>query len=83
MGSITIHALDADLDQRLSDEARRRKRSKNALVKELLSRSLGLPAEGEDEDEYGEFLGLWIAEESAGFATIIADNEGTDPSDWL
>lgn len=32
MGSFTIHSLDEELDRRLSEEARRRKTSKNRLV---------------------------------------------------
>ncbi len=58
MSSITIHDLDDTLDGRLTEEARKRKTSKNKLVKELLSKALGLPIAGRGRDEYDEFLGL-------------------------
>ena len=83
MPSITIHAIDPELDKRLSEEARRRKTSKNRLVKELLARSLGLPVEGRMPDDYREFCGLWTAEEYAEFAARQADNSRIDPVDWL
>ena len=82
MASITIHAIDSELDRRLAEEARRRKTSKNRLVKELLARSLGLPVEGKMSDDYREFCGLWTAEEHAEFAARQADNSRIDPVDW-
>jgi hypothetical protein len=83
MSSITIHAIDSDLDRRLSDEARRRKRSKNQLVKELLAHALGLPGEYGGGQDYAEFLGLWTSEECVAFASSQADNEAVDRGDWL
>jgi plasmid stability protein len=82
MSSITIHELDEELDRRLSDEARRRKRSKNALVKDLLARSLGLPTEGPENDDYAEFCGLWSSEERQAFDTATVDNERIDDAEW-
>lgn len=82
MSSITIHAIDAELDRRLSEEARRRKRSKNALVKDLLARSLGLPSDASDREEYAEFCGLWSDEERRAFEAAGADNERIDEAAW-
>ena len=59
MSSLTIHALDSILDQRLNEEARRSKKSKNQFVKDLLAASLGMPVEGRYADDYREFCGLW------------------------
>jgi hypothetical protein len=83
MSSITIHAIDAELDRRLSEEARRRKKSKNALVKDLLARSLGLPTESAETEEYAEFFGLWSDEERLAFEAASADNERIDEAEWL
>ena len=83
MASITIHAIDSELDRRLAEEARRRKTSKNRLVKELLARSLGLPVAGKMPDDYREFCGLWTAEEYAEFNARQAENSRIDTDDWL
>ena len=82
MGSITIHDMDAELDRRLSDEAKRRKTSKNRLVKELLAGGLGLPVSGRYSDDYREFCGLWTAEDLKEFYTSQADNRRVDEEDW-
>lgn len=82
MISITIHDMDAELDRRLSDEAKRRRTSKNRLVKELLAGSLGLPTAGTYSDDYREFCGLWTAEDLAEFNAAQADNRRIDEEDW-
>ncbi len=82
MASFTVHDVDRGLDERLALEARRRKTSKNRLVKDLLSRSLGLSTEGAYADDYREFVGLWCAEESRAFRLALADNERVDAGDW-
>ena len=82
MASITIHKIDSDLDQRLTEEAKRRKTSKNNLIKELLARSLGLPIKGRFSDDYSEFCGLWTAEEYSQFAARQTENSSVDPEEW-
>ena len=82
MSSITIHEMDEDLDRRLADEAKRRRKSKNALVKELLALSLGMPGYVRGDEEYLEFLGLWSPEEATAFEAATADNEAIDLADW-
>ena len=82
MASITIHKIDSDLDQRLTEEAKRRKTSKNNLIKDLLARSLGLPVKGKLSDDYSEFCGLWNAEEYAEFEARQAENSKINPEDW-
>lgn len=83
MSSLTIHALDSGLDVRLTQEARRARKSKNALVKELLARALGLPVQGELADDYREFCGLWSSGELADFQAGQAGNAAVDPADWV
>lgn len=83
MGSFTIHSLDEELNRRLSEEASRRRTSKNRLVKELLARSLGLPSEGKLHDDYREFCDLWSEEEREEFDSRQEDNSRVDPEEWL
>lgn len=82
MSSITIHAIDTKLDERLAEEARRNKKSKNQLVKDLLSHSLGLSTGGTYADDYGEFCGEWTIHEKQAFDVLQEDNSRTDPGDW-
>lgn len=82
MGSFTIHSIDPELDERLTQESRRRRTSKNRLVKDLLSRALGMAVEGYVNDDYREFCGLWTAEERREFEANQAENSRIDASDW-
>lgn len=82
MSSITIHAIDTKLDERLAEEARRNKISKNQLVKDLLSRSLGLSAGGTYTDDYGEFCGEWTLHEKRAFDVLQEDNSHIDSGEW-
>ncbi|PKL07860.1 MAG: hypothetical protein CVV51_11955 [Spirochaetae bacterium HGW-Spirochaetae-7] len=82
MGSITIHALDHNLDLRLSEEARRSKKSKNQMVKDLLARSLGMSVECKFADDYREFCGLWSTDDLAAFTTSQTDNSRVDAANW-
>jgi hypothetical protein len=82
MGSITIHELDEALDTRLTQESRRAKKSKNQLVKDLLSGSLGLRTDGAFADDYREFCGLWSESEYAAFYAAQEDNSRVDEEDW-
>jgi hypothetical protein len=82
MGSITIHDIDDTLNERLTVEARRRRMSKNALIKQLLAEKVGIPLDGAYADDYREFLGLWTAEEHAAFEKTQVENATVDPGDW-
>lgn len=80
--SFTIHGIDEDLDNRLSERARRERISKNQLVKRLLARAMGLRTSDRENDEYREFLGRWTPEELDSFDRAQADNEAIDAGDW-
>jgi len=82
MGSITIHDLDVTLDQKLTEEAKRSRKSKNQFIKEALSRSLGLPVSGRYADDYREFCGLWSSAERNAFDAFQAENARIDVGDW-
>lgn len=82
MASITIHDIDAVLNERLAQESRRSNKSKNRLIKEILAREMGLPVESSYADDYREFCGVWTAAEAAEFAASQKDNCRIDPEDW-
>jgi hypothetical protein len=82
MSSITIHNLDAELDRKLTDEARRRKKSKNQLIKDLLAKDMGLRVEGRYSDDYQDFCGLWKQEDLEEFNRVQEANARVDMQDW-
>ena len=55
MSSLTIHDIDVDLDLRLTDEAKRNKKSKNQLIKDAWAHSFGMTTDGKYADDYREF----------------------------
>ncbi len=80
--SITIHEIDPELNERLSQRARQEGVSKNQLVKDLLARAVGLPDSVGYSDDYREFCGVWSAAEHAEFTAAQGDNTKIDPEDW-
>jgi hypothetical protein len=45
MASITIFEIDEALNERLLQEARRQKKGKELLIREILAREMGLPTD--------------------------------------
>lgn len=43
MASITIYEIDETLNERLLEEARRQRKGKELLIREILAREMGLP----------------------------------------
>ena len=82
MSSLTIHDIDVDLDLRLTDEAKRNKKSKNQLIKDALAHSVGMTTDGKYADDYREFCGIWTAGERETFDAFQADNSRLDEGDW-
>lgn len=82
MASLTIHEIDDVLNERLTQESRRRQKSKNQLIKEILAREMGLPVGVSYADDYREFCGVWTAAEAAEFAGLASDSRRIDPEDW-
>ena len=82
MASITIHDIDAVLSERLTDESRRRNRCKNQLIKEILSKEMGLPVGVSYADDYREFCGVWTVAEAAEFTESQKALSRVDPEDW-
>jgi len=82
MASLTIHDIETELNERLSAAARRSGKSKNAYIKEVLAREMGVPVNGAYADDYSEFVGVWTAAEAREFADTQAGNSAVDPGDW-
>ena len=82
MSSLTIHDIDVDLDLRLTDEAKRNKKSKNQLIKDVLAHSFGMLTDGTYADDYREFCGIWTVREREAFDAFQADNSRIDEGDW-
>jgi len=82
MSSITIHELDSLLDRRLTEEAKRSRKSKNQFIKDSLSRVVGLPSEGRYADDYRDFCGIWSSAEREEFDAFQSENARIDAGDW-
>ncbi len=82
MGSITIHSIDSDVDERLNRLAKIKGTSKNRLIKEILAQSVGAADLPQMTNEYHQFCGLWSREEYERFSSRKASNSRIDPEDW-
>lgn len=82
MSSMTIHSIDASIDQRLSEEATQRGMSKNQLVKNILAGALGLKVNGAYQNDWNEFSGCWSVAERAEFEAHLSAERVVDAGDW-
>lgn len=84
MKTISIHALEPDVEKRIRTKAHRERKSLNQTLKELLAASVGvglLPAPDHRAD-FAEFCGIWKLEDAREFASATADLEAVDKADW-
>lgn len=85
MKSMTIHKMDDLLLEAIREQAEARGESINATIKRLLAKAVDLDGGPDSTDGtrgYRRFLGLWTAEESAGFESAVADFDRIDADDW-
>jgi len=82
MKNLTIRNVSKRLSGALDRERRRRDRSLNATVLELLGRSLGLGPEGRPTNGLGRLAGTWTADDHREFETAIAPFESVDEEMW-
>lgn len=84
MSSITIHKMDDQLARELKRKAQSESISVNAMVKQLLSESLGIkmPKEPPHKNEFASFLGVWSAEDAKEFEENTSDMNSVNPEDW-
>ena len=82
--SITIENLDADIIERLRDEARRRGVDVSVLAGKLIEESLP-PATEESPPPYHDLdhlAGTWSKEDATAFLAATADFEQVDEDLW-
>jgi len=84
MKSITIHKMDDHLSKELKQRAENESVSVNALVKQLLSESLGvkIPKEPLHKNEFASFLGVWSDDDVKEFEDNTSDMNSVNAEDW-
>ena len=82
MRNLTVRNVPADLAERLQEEKRRRGRSLNQTVLDLLSRALGLENGRPRSNGLRAHAGTWSAEEHEEFERAIADQDEIDQELW-
>ncbi len=86
MSTLTIHALEPEVERRIRAKATREGRSLNRTLKELLAESVGVrPACGDNTDhraDFAEFQGVWNAQDVQEFEEATADLSKVDQADW-
>jgi plasmid stability protein len=82
MKHLTIREVPDDLAKALHKEKRRRGKSLNQTVKDLLRQSLALDGEGGYTNGLGRLAGGWTEEELASFEKATAVFERIDEDVW-
>ena len=79
---ITIRRVDPALSDALEGECRRRRKSLNQTILELLHQSLGLAIDGAFRNGLGRHAGGWSQDELEAFERNAAPFERVDAEDW-
>jgi hypothetical protein len=82
MKTLTIRNVPRRLADALDRERRRRDRSLNATVLELLSHGLGVGPEGQPSNGLAQLAGTWTADEQREFDAAVAPFEAVDDEMW-
>ena len=82
MKSITVHAMDDELDRRLREKADAEGKSLNKTIKGLLEESLGVRPSRNRREEFMDLFGAWSAEEREQFDRATEDLRRVDVEDW-
>ena len=84
MSTLTIHALETDVEKRIRTKARRERKSLNQTLKELLAASVGvgLSPAADHRADFAEFCGIWTPKDASEFAAATADLETVEKDDW-
>ena len=74
MNTLTLHALDNTLAERLKAHAKREKKSLNQMAKELLSSALGITGTKHKSrhDEFAPLCGVWAEKDAKRFEADVA-----------
>ena len=82
MKSITIHGIDHDLDNKISEKAMEYGLSQNRTVKRILQSSLMSDQKASKRKAFSDLFGKWTAKEKEAFEERIKDLEKVNESDW-
>ncbi len=84
MKSITIHGMEDQLSDKISEKAKRQGLSLNRTIKTLLEEAVGLSPQNKKDhkDDFIDFLGVWSEEDFNTFQSSIQDFERINPGDW-
>lgn len=81
MSSITIHALDQELDAAIRQKAKRDSRSLNKTIQLLLRQALMLNKD-QVQSDFEQFFGSWTEEDATEFARSQEYFERVDEDEW-
>jgi hypothetical protein len=83
MKSITVHGIDKETEKLINQRAKSSRTSVNKIVKELLTRALGLGKDKNDHrDDFLDLFGVWTETDERQFLEAVKDLEGVHPEDW-
>jgi hypothetical protein len=82
MKALTVRNVDARLASALARETKRRGKSLNQTVLDVLRRGLGIDAPGPATNGLEKLAGRWTAEEFEQFEANVAMFERIDPEIW-
>lgn len=82
MKSITIHGIDAILDEKIAEKSREYGLSQNRTVKAILHKSLVEDKKASKREMYADLFGTWTEADKKAFEDSIADLEKVDEKDW-
>ena len=82
MKQLTVRNVDPTMAKALAAEARRRRKSLNQTVLEVLAQGLGLGPEGSYDNGLGSLAGTWSEEDLQEFDDATAQFEEVDEELW-
>ena len=82
MKHLTIRDIPRELGEALEAEKRRRGKSLNQTVIQLLGKSLGVPPHGPRTNGIARLAGTWTPEEHSQFEAAVAVAEQIDEELW-
>ena len=82
MKSITIHGIDAVLDQKIAEKSKEYGLSQNRTVKAILHKSLVEDKKAAKREMFSDLFGKWAENEASLFEERISDLETVNNEDW-
>lgn len=80
--SITIHGINAELDNKIQQKSRAFKLSQNRTIKKILEESLLTERNSAREKEFKDLFGIWSEDEKKEFEKLTEDFNIIDDEDW-